>query len=100
MSTFVVSSQTTSDSTFIKNEEAKKRVLNNLKDQHIMYSNEHEFDFINYLKRTDLKPSDKIDYSLKLTRNEIEESKALYRWKQRSLTPPLPIKNWPLLMGY
>ena len=91
MSTFVVFSQTTSDSTSIKNEEAKKRVLNNLKDQHIMYSNEQEFDFINYLKQPNLSQVEKLDYTLKLSKNDIEETKAIYRWKQRTLTQPLRI---------
>jgi hypothetical protein len=86
---FVGYSQTNSDSTFIKNEEAKKRVVENLKDQQIIYTFQQEFNFIDYLKQPDLLQVEKLDYYLKLSKSEIEETKAIYRWKQKSLTPPL-----------
>jgi len=75
--TFAGYCQDTSDSASIKNEEAKKRVLNNLKDQHIMYSNEQEFDFINYLKQPG-----KNNFSLKLNYKETEKDKAIRRWNE------------------
>lgn len=67
--------QTIADSASIKNEEGKKIVLNNLKEQNIMYSSEHEFDFINYLK-----PPEKIDYSIKINYKETDEDKAIKMW--------------------
>ena len=82
MSTFIGVCQATADSTSIKNEEAKKRVLNNLKDQHIMYSNEQEFDFINYLKLPG-----KNDFSLKLNYKEKPEEKAIRKWNQYKKQP-------------
>jgi hypothetical protein len=74
IATFFGHSQTNADSTSIKNEEAKKRVLNNLIDQHIMYSIEQDFDFINYLK------PEKIDCSMKINYKETQEEKAIKMW--------------------
>ena len=67
-------SQSIVDSIAIKNEEAKKHVLNNLKDQHIMYSSEQGFGFINYLK------PEKIDCLMKINQKETEEEKAIKMW--------------------
>ncbi len=86
MNRLVCFCQTITNSASIKNEEAKKRVLYNLRNQNVLYSNQSEFDFINYLKLSE-EPLEKIDYNLQLSRNEIEESKAIVKWKQHQLAP-------------
>lgn len=69
--------QTVADSASIKNEEGKKIVLNNLKEQQYLYSNQQEFSFIHYLKTPE-----KIDYSLNLIYKETQEEKANRKWNQ------------------
>ena len=70
-------SQTIADSVSIKNEKGIKTVLNNLKEQQYLYSNQQEFSFINYLKAPE-----KIDYSLNLNYKETQGEKAIRKWNQ------------------